>query len=85
MDYSVWSPERDSLIPAKYSAKNLEGKMACKEKLAEEFHLLRDHPHWPILGIVSRFADQKGFDLIAAIAHDLMHEDILLAVLGTGL
>jgi len=84
VDYSAWSPERDTLIPAKFSAKNLEGKKTCKEKLAEEFHLLRDYPNWPVLGIVSRFADQKGFDLIAAIARDLMHEDVLLAVLGTG-
>jgi starch synthase len=84
VDYSTWSPDRDSLIPAKYSAKNLEGKKACKEKLLEEFHLLRDNPLRPVIGIVSRFADQKGFDLIAAIARDLMHEDILLAVVGTG-
>lgn len=84
VDYAVWSPERDSLIPMKYSAKNLEGKKACKEKLLEEFQLLRDNPRRPVIGIVSRFADQKGFDLIAAIARDLMHEDLLLAVIGTG-
>jgi starch synthase len=76
--------ERDALIPAKYSAKNMEGKKACKEKLAEEFQLVRDNPGQPIIGIVSRFADQKGFDLIATIARDLMQEDVLLAVLGTG-
>ena len=38
----------------------------------------------PVLGIVSRFADQKGFDLIAAAASELMHEDLILTVLGTG-
>ena len=84
VDYSAWSPEKDKLIPAKYSSLNLEGKKLCKEKLLEEFQLLRDNPHRPVIGIVSRFADQKGFDLIAAIARDLMHEDVLLAVVGTG-
>jgi len=84
VDYAAWSPERDTLIPMKYSAKSLEGKMVCKEKLLDEFQLLRDNPHRPVIGIVSRFADQKGFDLIAAIARDLMHEDVLLAVVGTG-
>jgi starch synthase len=84
VDYSTWSPERDNLIPMKYSAKNLEGKRACKEALLEEFKLLKDNPHRPVLGIVSRFADQKGFDLIAKIARDLLHEDVLVAVLGTG-
>jgi starch synthase len=33
---------------------------------------------------VSRFADQKGFDLISAAAHDVMREDLALVVLGTG-
>jgi starch synthase len=84
VDYAAWSPDKDKLIPAKYSSLNLDGKKVCKEKLMEEFRLLRDDPHRPVIGIVSRFADQKGFDLIAAIARDLMHEDILLAVLGTG-
>jgi starch synthase len=84
VDYSAWSPEKDALIPAKFSAKNMAGKRACKEALLDELHLLKDNPNRPVLGIVSRFADQKGFDLIAQIAADLMSEDVLLAVLGTG-
>src|SRR5215831_4659855 len=84
VDYAAWSPDRDSLIPAKYSAKDLVGKRVCKLALLAHFHLRNDNPHRPVLGIVSRFADQKGFDLIAAIAHELMQEDVLLAVLGTG-
>ncbi len=84
VDYAAWSPEKDALIPMKFSAKNLAGKRACKEALLEEMQLLKDNPNRPVLGIVSRFADQKGFDLIAQIAQELMEEDILLAVLGTG-
>ncbi|MGB9472716.1 MAG: glycogen/starch synthase, partial [Candidatus Acidiferrum sp.] len=84
VDYSAWSPDRDTLIPAKYSAKNLAGKRECKLALLDEFQLLKDNPNRPVLGIVSRFADQKGFDLIARIARELLQEDILLAVLGTG-
>jgi starch synthase len=84
VDYSVWSPDRDSLIPMKYSAKNLAGKRVCKEALLDEFQLLKDNLNRPVLGIVSRFADQKGFDLISQVAVGLLHEDIQLAVLGTG-
>ena len=84
VDYSAWSPDRDTLIPAKYSSKSMAGKRICKQALIDELKLLNDNPNRPILGIVSRFADQKGFDLIAQIARDLMHEDLLLAVLGTG-
>jgi starch synthase len=84
VDYSEWSPDRDTLIPMKYSTKNLAGKHVCKEALLEEFKLLKDVPNRPVLGIVSRFADQKGFDLIARIARELLQEDVLVAVLGTG-
>jgi len=83
VDYSSWSPERDTLIPMKYSAKNLDGKRACKMALLDEYKLSKD-PNRPVVGIVSRFADQKGFDLIAQIAGQLVHEELSLAVLGTG-
>jgi starch synthase len=84
VDYSVWNPEKDKLIAEQYSAKGLSGKLACKKELLEIFGLSPDHLSRPILGIVSRFADQKGFDLIAAVATELMHEDLILTVLGTG-
>jgi len=84
VDYSSWSPDRDNLIPMKYSAKDLTGKCTCKQELLAEFKLQSNHSHWPVMGIVSRFADQKGFDLIAQIVRELLHEDVLLAVLGTG-
>lgn len=84
VDYSAWSPDRDTLIPAKYSAKNMAGKRICKQALLEELKLQNGNLNRPVIGIVSRFADQKGFDLIAQIAAELMQEDLLLAVLGTG-
>jgi starch synthase len=84
VDYSVWNPEKDKLIPATYSAKDLTGKHICKKDLLEIFGLTPEHETHPVLGIVSRFADQKGFDLIAAIAKELMQEDVILTVLGTG-
>lgn len=84
VDYSSWSPERDTLIPAKYSAKNLDGKRVCKTALVEEFKLIKSNGNRPVVGIVSRFADQKGFDLIAQVATQLVQEELSLAVLGTG-
>jgi starch synthase len=84
VDYSEWSPERDRLIPAKYSVQDMAGKHSCKQALLDEFKLMKDNPNRPVIGIVSRFADQKGFDLIAKIARELLQEDLLIAVLGTG-
>ncbi len=84
VDYSVWNPEKDKLIAATYSTKDLSGKHLCKKELLEIFGLSLEYETRPVLGIVSRFADQKGFDLIAAIAKELMQEDVILIVLGTG-
>jgi starch synthase len=84
VDYSTWSPEKDKFIAAKYSAKDLTGKQVCKQELLQIFGLSQEHAARPVIGIVSRFADQKGFDLIAQMAYDLMREDLSLVVLGTG-
>jgi len=84
VDYTAWNPGRDSFIAAKFSAKDLTGKQACKQDLLQTFGLVNDHPHRALLGIVSRFVDQKGFDLIADRAHEMMREDVMLVVLGTG-
>jgi glycogen/starch synthases, ADP-glucose type len=84
VDYSAWNPARDPLIAAKYSAKDLSGKQVCKQDLLQLYGLSTDNLHRPLMGIVSRFADQKGFDLIADRAHEILHEDVMLVVLGTG-
>jgi starch synthase len=84
VDYAAWDPAKDKLIAAKYSAKDLGGKQVCKQELLEIFGLSPEHLGRPVIGIVSRFADQKGFDLIAEKAHELMREDLVLVALGTG-
>jgi starch synthase len=84
VDYAAWSPEADTLIAQNYSAHNLDGKKACRKNLLEIFKLPEENLDRPVIGIVSRFADQKGFDLIAEISSELMKENLALVVLGTG-
>ena len=84
VDYSEWDPAKDKLIAAKYSVKDLGGKQVCKQDLLGLFGLSQEHLGRPVIGIVSRFADQKGFDLIAEKAHELMREELVLVALGTG-
>jgi starch synthase len=84
VDYSLWSPEADPFIAQKYSAQNFEGKKVCKKNLLESFRLPVEDLGRPLIGIVSRFADQKGFDLISQIAGELMKEDLAVVALGTG-
>ncbi len=83
VDYQEWSPEADRYIPVNYSADELDGKAACKHDLLAEFGLPQEGGA-PVIGIISRFVNQKGFDLIAEIAADLVREEIKLVVLGTG-
>jgi starch synthase len=84
VDYSEWSPESDNYVAARYSVDNLEAKQVCKKDLLGVVGLRDTELRRPLLGIVSRFATQKGFDLIEEIAADLLKHELFLVVLGTG-
>jgi starch synthase len=84
IDDRVWNPAHDRLIAARYTATDLSGKAACKRDLLATFGLA---PKWmsvPVIGMVSRLVDQKGFDLIESAIHRMLALDIGLVVLGTG-
>lgn len=84
VDYNEWSPETDKFLPANFSSEDLSGKRICKRALLEEFGLPSDNLDRPLIGIVSRFAEQKGFDLIAGIANLVAERDVQLVILGSG-
>ena len=84
VDYAAWNPAKDPLIAAKYSAKDLSGKQVCKKDLLSFTHSPPITCIARCMGMVSRFADQKGFDLIADRAHEMLREEVMLVVLGTG-
>jgi len=84
VDYEVWSPKADKFIAASYGPEDLKGKEACKKDLLVKMGALQPVLSRPVIGIVSRFATQKGFDLIAGIAEELMAMDLYVVALGTG-
>ena len=84
VDYDQWSPEKDKFVKAKYSPDDLSGKAACKADLLAEFGCTGANPDLPVIGIVSRFAAQKGFDLISQIADRLAREELIIVALGAG-
>ncbi|MBV8205757.1 MAG: glycogen synthase, partial [Acidobacteria bacterium] len=75
VDYGEWNPATDHLIAAKYTADDLSGKRKCKRDLLAQFGLNQANPELPAIGIISRFAAQKGFDLLAQVADRLARED----------
>jgi starch synthase len=84
VDTEVWNPATDKYLPARFSRDDMAGKAACKRALQERFGLTVD-PKIPLFGIVSRFAPQKGFDLIRGALPQALREMIMqVVVLGTG-
>ena len=83
VDYTVWNPEKDSIIPFRYSSKELPLKRENKKALLKHFGL-EYNAEVPVLGIISRMTDQKGFDLIEKVIKDLMKENVQLILLGAG-
>ena len=86
VDYEEWSPGTDRFIAAHYTPQDLTGKQKCKRDLLESMGFRQQdiQRERPVLGIVSRFASQKGFDLIAEVADRLLTEDLTLVALGSG-
>ena len=84
VDYEEWSPETDKFIVAKYSPQDLSGKAKCKQDLLAAFGITNPDLRLPVIGIVSRFAAQKGFDLISQIMDRLAREEMIVVALGAG-
>jgi starch synthase len=84
VDYDEWSPQTDKFSVAKYSPQDLSGKTKCKLDLLAAFGIPATEAKLPVIGIVSRFAAQKGFDLISQIMDRLAREEMIVVALGAG-
>ena len=84
VDYEDWDPSHDPHLIARYDLKDISGKRECKKDLLKEFHLPPSLENAPLLGMISRLADQKGFDLLMEILEPLFALDIGFVLLGTG-
>ncbi len=83
IDTAVFDPATDRHLAAPYSAADQRGKAVCKAALQEELALAID-PAIPLLGVIGRLVEQKGIDLLAAVAPDLLEGGAQLVVLGSG-
>jgi starch synthase len=84
IDYEIWNPASDPLLPAHYSADRLEGKQANKDALLKEFGLDSTRRDRPLLAMISRIEAQKGFDLLLAILDEVLQQNISFVLLGNG-
>jgi len=83
VDYSLWDPTDDPLIPKNYSAKNLKGKEECKVALQRRAGLRRDKSI-PLVGMITRLVEQKGIDIFLQMAPSLSQDVVQFVILGTG-
>ncbi len=83
IDYSIWNPVVDKLIPYRYTHQEIPLKYENKRELLEKYKI-EFNEDIPLIGVISRLVDQKGFDLIEKIMPQLMKENVHLIVLGIG-
>jgi starch synthase len=86
IDTHEWDPASDPHLPNPFDARDLSGKHDAKLAVLRRIGLPTDPAAMarPLVGIVSRMVDQKGFDLIAALSDTLPRLEASFAVLGTG-
>ena len=83
IDTDLLDPETDAHIPYHFSVDDLSGKAKDKAALQERVGLpVREDV--PLIGIVSRLTDQKGFDLVVNELHNILQHDVQIVLLGTG-
>ena len=88
IDTAIWNPQKDKLIPHKYSINDLSGKVEVKKALQRHFGLPED-PLVPLFGMITRLTEQKGvgelfgpgYGCIWSICNDLKMQ---LVLIGTG-
>jgi starch synthase len=82
-DYSAWDPSNDTYLEHHYSIDDLAGKKLCKRHLQSCFDLPEDDTT-PLLGMVCRLTNQKGFGYLLPILPELLRHKVQLVIAGTG-
>jgi starch synthase len=83
LDMTVWDPATDAELPANYSRSDMAGKAVCRRALLTELGL-DPNDLGPVLAMIGRLDPQKGFDLLAGAAPELIAAGARIVVLGTG-
>ncbi len=83
IDPHEWDPANDAYLDANYEPGKLHGKTIAKRMLAKEAGL-KYKPKTPVLAVVSRLVEQKGFQLLVPIMRKLLRAGSQMIVLGSG-
>lgn len=83
IDRDEWNPSTDPALAARFDSQSIKRRATNKKAVQEQLGLKRK-PRLPLIGMVTRLVEQKGFDIILAAAERLMERDMQLVVLGSG-
>ncbi len=83
IDTSVWSPSEDANLHASYSRGSIAGKAKCKADLQKNLGL-PVKKDVPLIGMISRLIEAKGFDLVVDALDELEELDAQFVILGSG-
>jgi starch synthase len=83
VDYNDWDPIQDNCLPYHYSSNDLSGKLKNKKYLLDRFKLKFD-VNIPVIGIVSRLVNQKGFDIFSDALPEIIKLNAQWIIIGNG-
>ena len=83
IDYGIFNPSLDKNLVENYDVKSINKKSINKLALQKEFSLPQD-PSIPIIGLVTRITEQKGFDLICPLLPNLAKQNLQIVIVGAG-
>ncbi len=83
IDTDFFDPKTDKFLPANYSADDLSGKASCKTALQRELELPVEQDV-PIVSMVTRLSNQKGFDHVIRAAYGMLDQPVQFVVLAVG-
>jgi len=87
IDFEEWDPSKDKFLPASFSSKDISGKALCKREAIKEIFRtgdLNSAERMPLIGMVGRFSEQKGLDLVIQSIPGILSFGVRLAILGKG-
>jgi starch synthase len=83
IDYSLWDPSTDEKIPHRYNFKTLDLKLENKKALLQKLGLPFTESV-PVIGMVTRLAEQKGIDILMEVFDTMMGLPVQFVALGVG-
>jgi starch synthase len=83
IDYAIWNPSTDALIPASYAPGMMAGRAIDKAALQQRMGLEKN-PHALVVGVISRLTSQKGLDMLVDQLDSIVADGMQLAMLGSG-